>query len=73
VDAFDCLGNLALSGDRWINLSPSKSMSGQFSVIVLDFNDKIEDNYWVFSCHFSKLIKNYVGKWRDNYVENIKA
>ena len=34
VDAFDCLRNLALSGDRWINLSPSKPMSGQFSIIV---------------------------------------
>ena len=22
---------------------------------------------------FSTLIKNYVGKWSDNYVENIKA
>jgi hypothetical protein len=22
---------------------------------------------------FSKVIKNYVGKWKDNYVENIKA
>ena len=22
---------------------------------------------------FSNLIKNYVGKWRVNYVENIKA
>ena len=21
----------------------------------------------------SKIIKNYVGKWRDNYVENLKA
>jgi len=42
-------------------------------ILILSAQFHLEYTRLIIIPKFLALIKNYVGKWSDNYVENIKA